>query len=320
VWTLLDRLGRPALAPHLLGRALALNQRTPEWVRDGGEPDAAGAAALLATITAGSACCHTLAAALPPQRRQRVRRGLRRQQRLLRPWRTVSARVVAHHGLAGLRPHARKGGEQRCLERLGQSLEQQEPKAVSPRRWRQLEAILVRQRRWLDELAQNLPIPEDVVRQSIVRLHRKGNKALRSAPASPRARRRLSQLVWIEELMDAGPGPMGHGRFPASPHGRLLLGLEEDRWLSGLVRAGLVSVGLGEKDSKRLARVVGRRRRELAANIRLLLAAVVAEDEVFARRLPWLIFCRLAEHPVPLTTAALAGRPGKVELGEGAKI
>lgn len=298
VWKLLDSFGRPPLLSHLRACALELNQHGLGLLRDGAGADADRARSLLATVSAGAACWRALQPVLEEGPWRTVKATLGAQRRLLGALNPV-APVMPAAALCGIVAHARSARERHSLARLIRGFDRQDPPGLAPTWCHQLERTLLEQSCWLTDLPAG-PEPEAGLRLGVVGIYRKARVSGHRDPASGRARRRLSALMWIEQLMGGRVGPILDGRVPPTAAGRLWMGLEEDHWLRLLPGTDAFR-SLRGKDAQCIARPLRRRRRKLVACNRTTLVEALAESvEEFTARLPWRVFLSLAEQPSAL--------------------
>jgi hypothetical protein len=312
MWRLMDRLARPSLARHLELRALEHNQGSLLLLR-APAADPAWSAALLANVRATSACWQVFRPVLPAERWGAVRAGLRSQRRLLRPlapWRAVApARAAAW--LADLRACADGSREADAVARLADAVAAAPGSApsVAPspalhqRRRDALEQTLVAESAWLAELVDAAP-NEAAVRGGARWLYARAQRHVTRRPGSARARRWIGHLTaWAELLVE----PAGHNwgsRFSelVTAGRRLEESLDQRRWLGALLtdEAAAARV-LRERDRRRLAGPVERRRRGLQGTIRCWTAELLGESpDAFAAALPWEIFRCLSAAPGPV--------------------
>jgi hypothetical protein len=238
-------MGRRSLARHFQLRALELNQRSLRLLDEPpSRTDGAGTEwiAEVRDAVAASEVCWRV-----------MRRALKRR-RAEPDWRSVRDNLQR-------------------VERLLRA-----PSPDNPA----LQRLLRSQSRWLSELVSDTPPREADLQQEIVRVYRRARRALRNDPADARARRRLSRLLILVELLQAGSGPIEGGRLTdLAARGARLQRLQ---WLHRRQRQ--------------------RRRRETFTVMRHLAASSLAQRPgEFAQSLPWELFRALAEDPRPHNVA-----------------
>ncbi|MEQ8859897.1 MAG: hypothetical protein RIC56_14735 [Pseudomonadales bacterium] len=289
MWSTIDSFARPPLGRHLHGRALALNQRA-RGLLERAAPTPGDGRALGETLMASVACWQLFRQGLPAPRQGLLQRHLQRQGAIADALASSGAR---RNALPGLRRQARSRGQQRCLGRLQERLAASAVAVPGRRRRRALARLLETEARWLDELGQAPPPSESELHAGLARLYRRARQASAARPGSAVARRRLTRLVRGEELIFSGPGLISEAA--GVPERRRLLDLvDEDAWLAGLVDSPAAAAGK-PRDRQRLGKLVRRRRRELAVDLRVAALLGFGESVVSYRRaLPWRTFIGLA--------------------------